>query len=588
MRYRQRPRAQATSKLGDPDRIPPVSSERRFRALFDTLPQMLGLIDAAAIVRYANDKWCAYTGAPVDEEGVPQPNLLVSADDSLATAIIFEAIDGHRGVRCNLAIVGADGISRRFEVSIAPLETLDETPALWMFSCIDIEAQRIALAGLQALNSRVDLIAEGEREIATRLGESSRLPAIVEHMTHVGHWRLDLLTNELAWADGLYRTFGLRKTQKPTLESMLDSFHADDRESMRAILQEAIVESTPFTRAARVVRPSGVLRHVVAYGQPECAADGSVIAFVGCLQDVTASKVARRERERLSERASLATQAAQVGIWEWDIRSGAVDWDATMFGVFGLDRAAGPATYERWAASLHPKDRAGAERELALAASSGTPFDTEFRVVWPNGEVRNIRALAVVIRDEDGLAERVVGTNWDITAERNLADELRRQKDAAAIAACHDALTGLLNRRGFEGWLASRQEAHATLLYLDIDGFKAVNDGGGHAAGDETLRDLARIIKESVRACDACARMGGDEFVIVLPGRIDNEATMKIFARITSAVDVLRPLGPNDATRIGMSIGIGHLGGAASSEDALRQADADLYRCKSERKRLAR
>jgi diguanylate cyclase (GGDEF)-like protein len=309
---------------------------------------------------------------------------------------------------------------------------------------------------------------------------------------------------------------------------------------------------------------------------------------VGCLQDVTETKVAERERDRLSQRVKVATQAAQVGIWDWNVASGAIDWDSTMFRLYGLDVAQGPARYERWAASLHDDDRAAAERDLALAASSGAPFDTEFRIVWSNGEVHNIRAMAVVVRAPDGLVERMIGTNWDVTAERTLADELQREKDLAADAAAHDTLTGLLNRRGLEMWIDSRPEQYATLLYLDVDGFKAVNDRGGHAAGDETLRVIARIIKDAVRGLDACARIGGDEFVVVLLGKIGPGVTRRIVARITAAVGALRPLGPSDDTRIGMSIGIGYVTGWASSDDALREADADLYRCKSERKRLAK
>jgi diguanylate cyclase (GGDEF)-like protein len=194
--------------------------------------------------------------------------------------------------------------------------------------------------------------------------------------------------------------------------------------------------------------------------------------------------------------------------------------------------------------------------------------------------------MATLVRDADGLADRMVGTNWDITEARTLADKLRHEKDAAASAASHDALTGLLNRRGLEAWIAGKPTLRATLLYLDIDGFKAVNDRGGHAAGDETLRNVARIVKDVVRELDACARIGGDEFVVVLLGDIDREVTMRIFARITSAVDALRPLGSADDTRIGMSIGIGHLDGAASPDEAMLAAGTDLYRCKNERRRL--
>jgi PAS domain S-box-containing protein len=173
------------------------------------------------------------------------------------------------------------------------------------------------------------------------------------------------------------------------------------------------------------------------------ADEAAARAIVSAERDrMTAAKLldAEQERERLIARVGLATQAAQVGIWEWNIRTGAVEWDPIMFRLFGLDSAQGPATYERWVASLHGDDRAQAEHELAQAASSGAIFDTEFRVVWPTGEVRNIRATAGVVRDADGLAERMIGTNWDITEARTFAEQLcvAADRDRAAAATLRE------------------------------------------------------------------------------------------------------------------------------------------------------
>ncbi len=573
-------------QLGTPANSVPAAFTLGYRAVFDALPQIAGILDAAGIVRYANNRWCRYTGTDTDEHGLPHPSLLVEPEDIQATAAVLAAIATNAEVRCELSIRGADRRSQRHEVRIVPIDG-GENVARWMFTCTEIPVQRATISGLEDLAARIALSAENERVMAARLLEKTRLMAIVERMAHVGDWRLDLTADDMFWSDEVRKTFGLPATYEPTLEKTIARYHPSDRASMSATLDEAISEGTPFTHEARIVRPDGSVRHVVSYGQPECGRDGAVLAIVGCLQDVTEAKLALRERERLVERVNLATQAAQVGIWDLDMLSGVVEWDSVMFRLHGLDRASGPAMYQQWVASLHADDRAAAEHELAQAASGGSAFNTEFRVIWPNGEVHNIRAMAHVVRDAEGLVERMIGTNWDVTAARTLADELRQEKDLAADAAGHDALTGLLNRRGLETWIDSRPAPHATLLYLDVDGFKAVNDRGGHAAGDETLRVIARIVKDAVRELDACARIGGDEFVVVLLGKIAPEATCRIVARITAAVGSLRPLGPGDDTRIGMSIGIGRLSGAGSVGDALREADTDLYRCKSERKRLA-
>jgi signal transduction histidine kinase len=119
------------------------------------------------------------------------------------------------------------------------------------------------------------------------------------------------------------------------------------------------------------------------------------------------------------------TQTAQVGIWEWDLTTNALVWDPVMAALYGIDDAHFASTYAAWEAALHADDRVRVVGELTLAASTGAAFDTEFRVVWPNGAVHNIRARALVVRDAAGAPKRMIGTNWDITEVRTLAEQLR-------------------------------------------------------------------------------------------------------------------------------------------------------------------
>ena len=434
---------------------------------------------------------------------------------------------------------------------------------------------------LDALNREVTISADRDRATTAILREKNRLRVMAEQMAHVGQWRLDVISNEVYWSKD--RTCGVRPTKVGTYEDAVCAHHPDDREQVRAIVKKAIAEGAPFFHEARIVRPDGAIRYVVSSGQSECTSDGKVSAIFGVFQDVTEAKDAERERERLIERVRVATQSARVGIWEWYVVTGTVVWDSMMFALHGFDDAEFSPTFEKWTSCVYHDDCARMQREIALAVSGEGTLDTEFRVLWPNGEVRNMRAMANIIRNESGLAQRMIGTNWDITEVRALADQLRREKEAATFAATHDMLTGLLNRRGLEAWIQLQPGLVGTLLYLDIDGFKAVNDRGGHAAGDETLRLVAGIIGDVIREGDGSARMGGDEFLVVLIDVRDDATTMSVIARITSAVVALFPLGTGDSTRVGISTGVGHLAGEASFADALREADEDLYRRKNQR-----
>jgi diguanylate cyclase (GGDEF)-like protein len=158
----------------------------------------------------------------------------------------------------------------------------------------------------------------------------------------------------------------------------------------------------------------------------------------------------------------------------------------------------------------------------------------------------------------------------------------------AKFDATHDSLTSLLNRRGLDEWVRGCADPVATVFFIDLDGFKSINDLGGHAAGDDVLRVVSKILRHAVRECDAVARVGGDEFVLAFAGEQMPWETADIRARICAAVAALEPLGPREGLRIGASVGVGSVIDHASLDDALRAADADAYRVKFEQKALKR
>jgi diguanylate cyclase (GGDEF)-like protein len=165
---------------------------------------------------------------------------------------------------------------------------------------------------------------------------------------------------------------------------------------------------------------------------------------------------------------------------------------------------------------------------------------------------------------------------------------VRSDLHVANYAATHDELTGLSNRRGLDASLERISSCASTVLFVDLDRFKTINDAGGHAAGDAALKDVADILRRAVRRKDVVARVGGDEFVVVLVGTVDHERVAEVIAEITDGISSMQPLGPGAPERLGVSIGSAEVAVGSTFSNAVAHADTDAYRMKAEQRTLAR
>jgi PAS domain S-box-containing protein len=151
---------------------------------------------------------------------------------------------------------------------------------------------------------------------------------------------------------------------------------------------------------------------------------GEPTEIVASSRDVTDRVEAEQQLRTLSQRLQLATEAGDIGIWDWDVPSDALIWDEQMFSLHGVD----PSQYsaDLWRTGLlHPDDQARMQSEIAAMLDGEKPLDTEFRVIHPDGELRYLKGRAMVFRDAAGKLVRVVGVNWDITLLKQAEDSLR-------------------------------------------------------------------------------------------------------------------------------------------------------------------
>jgi len=224
-------------------------------------------------------------------------------------------------------------------------------------------------------------------------------------------------------------------------------------------------------------------------------------------------------------------------------------------------------------------DRETVDR-IRQALAAGRPVREEIRNVHKSGKVYWAGLSISPIVDDEGRVRRFAAISSDITERREIQEALARAQEETEYRASHDTLTGLPNRRYLDRILASVAEAGATprtLIRVDLDFFKNVNDTHGHAAGDHVLRVVSELLQVNCREGDLVARVGGDEFVVLLRQSATSAEANALCERFRAAIrkDIIFE---GKTCRVGASFGVASaLDGLVNNEDLLVGADAALY-----------
>jgi diguanylate cyclase (GGDEF)-like protein/PAS domain S-box-containing protein len=298
--------------------------------------------------------------------------------------------------------------------------------------------------------------------------------------------------------------------------SWLEGVHPDDRARVvRAFA--TVADPGGFSEEWRVLHPDGEIRWVAGRAWMLRDRDGHPLRLVGVGQDITELRHAQLEREqselrfhevaeRLDEVLLITTPTAEQVLYANPAYEQI--WGRTVEELYEHPDA--------WLQSIHPEDRGRVQSALRTGS-----VDETFRVLRPDGSLRWVRDRSFAIRDARGTPHRLAGLASDITDQVQSTQALERSRERYRHQALHDALTGLANRALFldrvAHALAPREDGQlATVMLIDLDHFKAVNDTFGHAVGDELLEEVARRLRSCLRAEDTAARLGGDEFAVLV------------------------------------------------------------------------
>ena len=299
-----------------------------------------------------------------------------------------------------------------------------------------------------------------------------------------------------------------------------------------------------------------------------------------------------RHLQESEQRYVLAAAGANDGLWDWDIREGVVFYSPRWKQMLGHhEHEIGSSLYD-WLDRIHPDDRERVETDLRDHHEGRTrKLSTEYRIRHSDGHYRWMLCRGALSRAADGEPVRAAGSQADITDRKVAEAQLRH-------AASHDALTGLPNRALLSERIErclSRQRRDPNhrfaVMFIDLDRFKVINDSLGHMVGDTLLVQLAQRLSSCVRRLDTLAvptdgdrlaRVGGDEFVLLVDGLSQEADVCRIAERLLDVTaEPIEIEGTSVHCSISIGIAFGHTGYTRVG-DILRDADTALYRAKAD------
>jgi diguanylate cyclase (GGDEF)-like protein/PAS domain S-box-containing protein len=443
---------------------------------------------------------------------------------------------------------------------------------------VDTSASVISYGGRTALCAvSRDVTARKEAEEAVRKSEARLAEA--QRLAHLGGWEWDVRTGEISWSDEVYRIYGLPpQSVAPSYERFMEVVHPDDRELVRSTIDEALDGSSPYEVEHRIVRPGGEIRVVHRRAEVVCREGGEPLRMIGTVHDIT-------ERKRAEERLKKAEQRFRSVVEEQTELVCRFLPDLTLTFAneayrryFGLEaeEAIGESFIERVAV----EDRAYYGEKLSELTPDNPTRTVEHRVFASGGEVRWQQWTDRAIFDAEGRPVEYQSVGRDVTERRNAEQRLEHQ-------ALYDSLTDLPNRRLFTDRLGhalerTRRRGGVAVLFMDLNGFKVVNDSLGHEMGDTLLVEVAERIRGCLRPEDTLARFGGDEFTVLIEGVEEPDEAVRVAERIVEELRAPFTLEGRElyvAASIGVALGTD---GTKNAEELLREADTAMYRAKDE------
>ena len=395
--------------------------------------------DVHGRITWVNEGFTQLTGYTLEDARGKTPGELLGSGKTSPDVLEVLSTSALLGERCRVQVLNRakDGHEYWVDTEVQPTRDAQGDLVGFMEIGTDITARVQDQQTLKALSDRMTLAIEGGSD---------------------GLWDwMDVTQDAQWWSPNYYTLLGYTPGELPaTVTSHRSLIHPDYVESSRVAAAAALAGRGVYDVEVKLRTKSQGYRWFRIRAKVYFDAAGKATRKSGSTQDINDRKLAQAAVVKTSQRFALAADSAGIGVWDWDVQANTVGWDAQMYRIYHREATPNSRPMDILLESIHPDDKARFENALHQSVTSRAAFDGDYRIVWPDGEVRYIRAAAQATVDSSGRVTRLTGVNFDIT----------QVKHAQMAQAESEAILDRAGRiAGVGGW--STKLGSGTLFWSD-------------------------------------------------------------------------------------------------------------------------
>src|SRR5580704_3068073 len=367
------------------------------QTLVDSIPSLIHTSRPDGYLDYFNKRWLEYLGVTLDKVAGWNWTNFIHPDDVDGIVSLWRACLASGEVfEYETRVRWANGDYRWMFHRKVPLRDADGNIVKWYGSSMDIEERKTAE---QALRSSEAYLAEAQR------------------LSQTGSWSNAASGEPRYWSEQCYHVLGFDPDEPlPSLKTIFQRIHADDRTAMREELDKSIRDKADFEVDMRIVHPITGIRNIRSTGHPVVDTRGDLREMVGTVIDITEHKRAEESIRRSEAYLAEAQRLSHTGSFGWKVSSGEIFWSDETFRIFECDPSSKP-TIEFILSRVHREDRELVQQQIERASRDGKAFDFENRLQMPDGSVKHVRVTAQPSRDGAGNLE-FMGAVTDVSEQR--------------------------------------------------------------------------------------------------------------------------------------------------------------------------